>query len=307
MRSPALLVMCLPLICLTTSAQPQTADVRTGTAAFGDWQDDAPGVRRHHPAVRPAGRRRPARTTRHRTSGAREGGRSRRRVPCRRCRTASRCEVFASGLEPAAHHARRAERGHLPVGERQRARARCFRRAPGGAPAQARGLRREPGPALRHRLPAARQIRSTSTWRRRTRWSAIPIAAATPRRRGRPRWSSEHPDQAALDARSGDLPGRQAPVRRGRLGAPISPATCPTCTPEQIRRVREDARPRRRLGRGGEPRRGARVRSGGEADSQLRHRPAQLLGPGDAARHRQPVVRGERARPPRPDTCRRTT
>jgi hypothetical protein len=39
------------LICLASPAFAPAVDVRTGAAAFGDWQTDAPGVRRH---IRPA-------------------------------------------------------------------------------------------------------------------------------------------------------------------------------------------------------------------------------------------------------------
>jgi glucose/arabinose dehydrogenase len=44
-------ILCIPLICLAAPAFPQSAQVRTGEAAFGDWQGDAPGVRRH---IRPS-------------------------------------------------------------------------------------------------------------------------------------------------------------------------------------------------------------------------------------------------------------
>ena len=37
--------------CLAGGAHPQAADVRTGEAAFGGWESDAPGVRRH---IRPS-------------------------------------------------------------------------------------------------------------------------------------------------------------------------------------------------------------------------------------------------------------
>jgi len=43
--------MCLPLICLTSPALSQSTEPRTGAAAFSDWRNDAPGVRR---LIRPA-------------------------------------------------------------------------------------------------------------------------------------------------------------------------------------------------------------------------------------------------------------
>jgi glucose/arabinose dehydrogenase len=46
-----LFAISLSLICLTSPALSQSGDVRTGTAAFVDWQSDAPGVRRH---IRPS-------------------------------------------------------------------------------------------------------------------------------------------------------------------------------------------------------------------------------------------------------------
>ena len=41
------LTLYVPLVFVSGLAYPQAADVRTGAAAFGDWQTDAPGVRRH--------------------------------------------------------------------------------------------------------------------------------------------------------------------------------------------------------------------------------------------------------------------
>jgi glucose/arabinose dehydrogenase len=46
MRGSAL-VMCIPLMCLASPALSQASDVRTGAAAFGTWESDAPGVSRH--------------------------------------------------------------------------------------------------------------------------------------------------------------------------------------------------------------------------------------------------------------------
>jgi glucose/arabinose dehydrogenase len=40
-------VMCIPLMCLASPALSQASDVRTGAAAFGTWESDAPGVSRH--------------------------------------------------------------------------------------------------------------------------------------------------------------------------------------------------------------------------------------------------------------------
>jgi len=45
MRASTLLVH-VPLLCLASLVSTDAADLRTGAAAFGDWQVDAPGVRR---------------------------------------------------------------------------------------------------------------------------------------------------------------------------------------------------------------------------------------------------------------------
>ncbi len=45
------LILWVSLIGMTSPAFPQSAEVRTGAAAYGDWQSDAPGVRRH---IRPS-------------------------------------------------------------------------------------------------------------------------------------------------------------------------------------------------------------------------------------------------------------
>ncbi len=49
------LTLYVPLVFVSGLAYPQAADVRTGAAAFGDWQTDAPGVRRHIQAFGPSG------------------------------------------------------------------------------------------------------------------------------------------------------------------------------------------------------------------------------------------------------------
>ncbi len=41
-----MLALCIPPVCLASSALAQTSEPRMGTAAFSDWQSDAPGVRR---------------------------------------------------------------------------------------------------------------------------------------------------------------------------------------------------------------------------------------------------------------------
>jgi len=50
MRTSAV-ILCALLICMTSPAFPQTAEVRTGSAAYADWRTDTPGVRRH---IRPS-------------------------------------------------------------------------------------------------------------------------------------------------------------------------------------------------------------------------------------------------------------
>ena len=46
MRASTLLVH-VPLLCLVSLVSTAAADLRTGATDFGDWQTDAPGVRRH--------------------------------------------------------------------------------------------------------------------------------------------------------------------------------------------------------------------------------------------------------------------
>lgn len=54
MRAVTFLMYVL-LVCMASPAFAQTTKVRTGTAAFGGWQADAPGVRRHiRPSALPA-------------------------------------------------------------------------------------------------------------------------------------------------------------------------------------------------------------------------------------------------------------
>ena len=92
---------------------------------------------------------------------------------------------------------------------------------------EARGLRREPGPALRHRLPSAERPpirlcgsgqphRSLSLQQRRPQGD----------RAGRSH-HPEHPDQAALDARLGS-PGTGSACSSRSARLPMSPPTCRT-------------------------------------------------------------------------------
>ena len=129
-----------------------------------------------------------------------------------------------------------------------------------------------------------------------------PLSVSARRRQGRGSGRSDrrqHSHEAALDARSRSFPGRQAAVRCHRLGVQPGRGRHAGHDARENPQARERPRPRRRLGRRRESRGGARVRSGGEEPAQLRHRTAQLLGARDAARHGQPLVRGQRARPPR--------
>jgi len=46
-----MLALCVPPLCLASSALPQSGEPRKGTSALDGWQSDAPGVRRH---IRPS-------------------------------------------------------------------------------------------------------------------------------------------------------------------------------------------------------------------------------------------------------------
>jgi len=44
----------VPLLCLASLVSTDAADLRTGAAAFGDWQTDAPGSPPSYQGVGPA-------------------------------------------------------------------------------------------------------------------------------------------------------------------------------------------------------------------------------------------------------------
>ena len=72
-------------------------------------------------------------------------------------------------------------------------------------------------------------------------------------------------------------------------------------------RLHREPSARRDLGRGGEPRRRARLRSRRQEPARLRHRPSQLLRHDHPAGDRSALVRRQRARRARRQSCRPTT
>ena len=130
-------------------------EVRTGADAFGTWEGDAPGVSRH---IRPADLPPP---THHENDPEApdfeqdaEGCRSTARQDAG-CAGGLRGAGVRQRPEPASRHPDRPERRHLRGGKRERTRSGLPRRRRRRRAGDARGLRREPGAALRHRVPSA--------------------------------------------------------------------------------------------------------------------------------------------------------
>ena len=222
MRALALLIS-LPLA-LISLASLHAQDVRTGAGAFGTWERDAPGVSRH---IRPTDLPPPT----HHDNDPEEPDFKRMpkvvEAPQGKMPDVPKgfaVQVFAKGLKQP-RVIRIAPNGDIFVAESASGAA-ATRAADLGLPRRrgqrrngdSRSLRREPGAALRHRVPSAERPAACLCGRCEPGRS-LPV----PQRRAQGEWAGrshhpEHPHVAALDARPGSLPGRQAPLRLDRLG-----------------------------------------------------------------------------------------
>ena len=184
------IVICVSLICMASPAAPQTAQVRTGSAAYGDWQTDAPGVRRHiSPSDLPAPKTGTDDETPDFQSTPKVTEPPQDAMP--KVPTGFAVQVFARGLSKQPRIMRIAPNGDIFVSESGSGRVLVFRaEAASGASVGPGIFAGKFGAAIRHCVPPACQSCSTSMWRRRIRWIHSPIAVAISKRRALPRSSS---------------------------------------------------------------------------------------------------------------------
>ena len=199
---------------------PATATVLTGQAAFGDWQQDKPGVRRLiTPADLPAARSSPLGEQR-----------ARQRSRCRQdakpiVPEGFNVELFADGLtQPRV--IRVAPNGDVFVAEsRRQPRPRLSHAADGTAqPAEDDVFADRLRLALRHRLLPGGPIREWVYVANSRQRRPLPYKSGDLKARGKPEVVVEQPaDRRSLDPRHRVLAGRAADVRVGRLGLERSP------------------------------------------------------------------------------------
>ena len=215
-----------------TPSAPQKAEaphpapqpgLRVGAAAFGDFRDDAPGVRRRFTAeTMPA----PFASTSS-SNGPRVVPEAGQRQPSSAAGLSHHADrAWAEGAAPLA---RSAQRRRVHRRERRRPYSRAALRR-GREPARARrGLRRRARPAVWHRLLSAGAESEVGLRRGEQRHRALRVPGrrrhcAQPARDGRR--AAPVQQRRPLDARRGLLQRRQAHVRLGGLGVQRGERAC---------------------------------------------------------------------------------
>ena len=215
MRASTIL-MSLPLA-FASLAPLHAQEVLTGEAAFGTWEPDAPGIRRH---ITPADLPPPSHAENDPEAPDFENMAT--VVPAPEGATPEvpegfAVEVFAEGLnQPRVIRIAPNGDSSWPKAEPGASSSSPPMRPPARRPSPRSSPRASTGPSA---SPSIRRAsRNTSMWRRPTRSSAIPTAPATAgERRGRGHHPG-HPDRAALDARPRGLARRGASLRLDRIG-----------------------------------------------------------------------------------------
>ncbi len=194
------------------AARGDFARTLTGPAAYGDWRIDAPGLRfRITPADLPP----PNASPLDRQSHAPEVARPPDALP--KAPFGFTVDILATGPQPAARAAHRAERRRLHRRKRRRPRAGAAQRRRRQAGHER--VRRQPRPALRDRVLSAGPRPEIRLCRNARSGLPLPLQIRRPRQFGNGR-EGRRPARRRrkLDARSRRLRRRQDDLRLGRIG-----------------------------------------------------------------------------------------